>query len=101
MAEHSPGPWVAVRITNEPNKFAIASTNKNASWGPVTHLVMEHRQYTSALQDANARLIAAAPALPEALEFLLPVVPEARLTREAKDRAASAIAQARQVPANA
>ena len=59
MAEHTPGPWDIV----------IRSNDDYGMWAGLTHIATVHNREDSPVDEANARLIAAAPALLEALEL--------------------------------
>ncbi len=66
MTEHTPGPWKWVRNV----KGTITLVSMSESWGPLTEMIMTHPNYTPELQEANARLMAAAPDLLAALKGL-------------------------------
>ncbi|KKK54540.1 hypothetical protein LCGC14_3083710, partial [marine sediment metagenome] len=70
VAQHTPGPWGWVRNT----RGNVVLVSKAESWGPVAEILMDHSKYTPELQDANAQLIAAAPAMLEALKATWPCV---------------------------
>ena len=91
MSDHTPGPWEAhfeeaIRVKNKDGTVAIA-----------TNLHLHGRRDISEVE-ANARLIAAAPELLEALQFLLSSykaqVPDAENCSDVYD-AEQAIAKAR------
>ena len=118
MAEHTPGPWHSIQ--DGQGKWSIASdeatdqgTEARYDWiANVLSRAGERfnrgraRNLPAGEAEANARLIAAAPALLEALEECLAALemPEAQkvlafITQ--REIAHSAIAQAKEVPAKA
>lgn len=105
MNTHTPGPWAMSPNPWKAGKFDIRSTGKGLSSGyaPLAHVQGDKRE-TGGDGEANARLIAAAPTLLMALEFLLEQCEgfnvsgvyfnEFRESRDALDTAYDAIAKA-------
>ena len=86
MAEHTPGPWEAIGTGVYAESLEIVFGAHNT------------RSASDDEKRANARLIAAAPAMLAALELLV----EADVTEWSRDAVNAAIAQAREeVPAHA
>jgi hypothetical protein len=91
MSEHTPGPWFAQESIRD--GWYICARN-------VEHIVVDSHDvggfYGAIIKDADARLIAAAPELLEALENLLKVHEgEGGTQRHAGDIARAAIAKAK------
>jgi hypothetical protein len=100
MSAHTPGPWrFEPRIWNTPD-----AENREASDGSIVSLKNGERDWFVARVDnapqaeANARLIAAAPELYEALEFcvlvLMNIAPAGGVYNPALTKARAAIAKA-------
>lgn len=65
MSKHTPGPWNCMRASAAGREIITSEVS------PVDVCVLSHFNKSAAEIDANARLIAAAPDLLEALENLL------------------------------
>lgn len=72
MNMHTKGPWTVLR---DENGILNVVTNEDEPW----YICSAHDGITGHPEEANARLLAAAPDLLEALENLLAVVPEPEL----------------------
>lgn len=95
-AQHTPGPW-SVTNNNWETSTVYGRDGETIAACQINSIVTEDTQYEfEAIKEANARLIAAAPELLEALEHLLKVrtregvKPQSRDAAEAKSRAAIA-----------
>lgn len=82
-ARHTPGPWVAVPSTQGP-EIAIRADG----WG----IALCADGLGDGVMECNARLIAAAPALKEALEVVLASYPGSMLHPRIKAQAYAALA---------
>jgi hypothetical protein len=69
MIKHTPGPWHA-RVEWKPGVYEIKDRQSFSGYAPIAKVVGDKR-WTAAHAAANARLIAAAPELLEALMNLL------------------------------
>ena len=89
-AKHTPGPWQISAIQNEPEKISIIDADMcfvAEVWQ--TYINGESRQ------QANAHLIAAAPAMYEALTIALQIMVDKRVPYQHEiDQARAALAQA-------
>ena len=70
-AKHTPGPWTAASQDTETNEIPIKR-------GKSILARVAPRPHWDATQEANARLIAAAPAMLEALRYAAELIPTAR-----------------------
>lgn len=86
-AQHTPGPW-AVKTDGEANYFTIADSKAN--W---LMRVQHNGEPSTVTQDANARLIAAAPELLELCELSLRALHEDDFP-QLRDQLRAAIARA-------
>lgn len=89
MSKHTPGPWVYVRTER---KIGVRDRSDTQSFGMVSAIAYidewDHEEFLH-----NARLIAQAPRLLEALEYMLNVCPAIDASGEdAHDKARAAIA---------
>jgi hypothetical protein len=87
MNKHTPGPW------------EVYKPNVTAGWGLCvgtdTHILFQHKGKDSKeIKEANARLIAAAPDLLEALESIVGGSTQ-RVSAELQTKAQAAIAKAK------
>ena len=82
MSKHTPGPW---RVVQDPTNLSLQV------YGQTLALFECWRRSDEQTELANARLIAAAPDLLEALEFVIRGVPD---TWEGVQKARAAIAKA-------
>ena len=73
MNKHTPGPWFAVA---DKGQTIIRTSRSSAAFSPLA-IVKGDKRDTLKDQEANARLIAAAPDLLEALEALADSAPSA------------------------
>lgn len=71
QAKHTPGPWTAASQDTETNEIPIKC-------GKSILARVAPRPHWDATQEANARLIAAAPAMLEALRYAAKLIPTAR-----------------------
>lgn len=71
QAKHTPGPWKAASQDAETNEIPIKC-------GKSILARVAPRPHWDATQEANARLIAAAPAMLEALRYAAELIPTAR-----------------------
>jgi hypothetical protein len=93
MSDYIPGPWYAKKSGHSATETGIVMFYKTRRIQVAT---ARQPLFTAECQEANARLIAAAPELLEALEGLLKLPPEESLERvEAERNARAAIAKAR------
>jgi hypothetical protein len=81
MTAHTPGPWTAVECdegSQYPAGVAVAVHKQSEPWkatGAICHMVGQgDGEYSSDVTNANARLIAAAPALLEAAKAALQAI---------------------------
>ena len=92
MADHTPGPWEYDRSETAMQEFrGYSVTYPSDAYGPGTRLVLISPECLE--NEADARLIAAAPDLLEALELLLNQA--STLPMEDRQIGAAAIAKAR------
>jgi hypothetical protein len=64
MSKHAPGPWKHKAVHGEPNQSMILADDRSGNW----IMAVQHQgEFMPEKQEANARLIAAAPELLEAL----------------------------------
>jgi hypothetical protein len=82
MSKHTPGPW---RVVQDPTHLSLQV------YGQTLALFECWRRSDEQIELANARLVAAAPDLLEALEFVIRGVPD---TWEGVQKARAAIAKA-------
>ena len=73
MSGHTPGPWAATRDTENSSKFFIKPSTfwqrgRTFGYKPLAVVDLDKRMAASSSAAANARLIAAAPDLLEALQ---------------------------------
>ena len=90
-AKNTPGPWIHDRTTGRIGTAdgTVTCMQSSAGWSGVG------RNHTADEQEANARLIAAAPAVVEALEGLLNWLEDGTPTSERSDEENRCIAAAR------
>lgn len=69
MSEHTPGPWTLGK--KEKGWQHIDSENLYSPWYQLASVAFQNRNYQHPESQANARLIAAAPCLLDALEQVL------------------------------
>lgn len=92
MNKHTPGPWFAVA---DKGQTIIRTSRSSAAFSPLA-IVKGDKRDTLKDQEANARLMAAAPDLLEALEYCLDCLgDEFALPSDCQSTARAAIAKAR------
>lgn len=98
MNKHTPGPWFAVA---DKGQTIIRTSRSSAAFSPLA-IVKGDKRDTLKDQEANARLIAAAPDLLEALEYVADIDVSGTdnsvirfILAAAQHKACSAIARAR------
>lgn len=105
-AKHTPGPWESHRIDTQDGhvEFCVKQKGAPPSIDAVAWTGLSQPPAAAGVIEANARLIAASPALLEALEELLEAEAEASwrpkgergpIIKPARDKAKSAISLAR------
>lgn len=70
MSEHTPGPWEVGTEGNGSPGFVYCDNSLGSAVAVVYGPAMRHSVFSRAEEEANARLIAAAPDLLEALNLL-------------------------------
>ena len=91
MNKHTPGPWFAVA---DKGQTIIRTSRSSAAFSPLA-IVKGDKRDTLKDQEANARLIAAAPDLLEALSEIINDGGKFVMTNETHRKARAAIAKAR------
>ena len=91
MNKHTPGPWFAVA---DKGQTIIRTSRSSAAFSPLA-IVKGDKRDTLKDQEANARLIAAAPDLLEALSEIINDGGKFVMTNETHRKARAAIARAR------
>jgi hypothetical protein len=100
MSKHTPGPWAFSTSTNgwsyTINIFQADNATPTDGWSDVGYIIKTCEGEQQAIQHANARLIAAAPELLEALKDMLDGHEDActGYGEGAADKARAAIAKA-------
>ena len=91
MSKHTPGPWFAVA---DKGQTIIRTSRSSAAFSPLA-IVKGDKRDTLKDQEANARLIAAAPDLLDALSEIINDGGKFVMTNETHRKARAAIAKAR------
>ena len=91
MNKHTPGPWFAVA---DKGQTIIRTSRSSAAFSPLA-IVKGDKRDTLKDQEANARLIAAAPDLIDALSEIINDGGKFVMTNETHRKARAAIARAR------